>query len=552
MSIIREVDGRFELTQELPRSQFYNKDLAPVRLEKRTWGYYEYFSMWVGMSVCVPTWMLGASMIAAGFDWLTTIFTIFLGNLIVLAPMILDSFAGAKYGIPFPVFMRSAFGLFGANIPALLRGIIACGWFGIQTMIMAFALDGIIMKLAPAYGNFNSTIPFFNMESHVVISFAVSWLLTVVICYVSPPWKASPGIRWLNNLASPILLLIGLGLLFWGVTKAGGWGPMLAQPRTASWSKWPAFLTAMVSYWSTLALNIPDLTRFAKSQKVQYLGQALGLPPTMTAYSFFGVAVTSATVIIYGEAIWDPVKLMIKTGNPFYIFVGLIFVILATLTTNITANMVSPINDFINLLPKYLNWERTTIIIALIGVLMQPWRFLADPNAYIWTWLLGYGAFTGGIAGVVICDYWIIRKQRLKLHDIYIADGIYKFDEGRTNWVAVIYAIVLLVATILLWQAGAILGKGWPSTITTLILALGLVAGIYLYISRAKGVNFAGVLALFTGIVGSLLLAKFSESLSQWTWFTGAIIGYIAYWALYRGWYQKHFPAVPEVDSLAE
>ncbi len=548
MGIVREVDGRFELTQELPRSQFYNKDLAPVRLEKRTWGYYEYFAMWVGMSVCVPTWMLGASMIAAGFDWLTTILTIFLGNVIVLIPMILDSFAGAKYGIPFPVFLRSAFGLFGANIPALLRGIIACGWFGIQTMIMAYAIDGIIMKLAPAYGNLNGTVPFFGLQTHVVISFLASWLMTVIICYVSPPWKASPGIRWLNNLASPILLLIGLMLLFWAVSKAGGWGPIFHQPRTAPWSKWPAFLTAMVSYWSTLALNIPDLTRFARNQKVQYLGQALGLPPTMTAYSFFGVAVTSATVIIYGEAIWDPVKLMIKTGSPFYIFVGLIFVILATLTTNITANMVSPINDFMNLAPKKLNWERTTIIIALIGVLMQPWKFLADPKAYIWTWLLGYGAFTGGIAGVVICDYWIIRKQRLKLLEIYEDNGLYKFAAGTTSWFAVFYAMVLVVATILLWNAGAILGQGWPATLTTLVLVVGLLSGVWLYVSRAKGVNFAGMLALYTGIVGSLLLAKYSTALSQWTWFTGAIIGYIAYWALYRGWYEKYFPAVPEKD----
>ncbi len=546
MDIIREVDGRFELTQELPRSQFYNKDLAPVPLEKRTWGYYEYFAMWVGMSVCVPTWMLGASMIAAGFNWITTIFTIFLGNVIVLIPMILDSFAGAKYGIPFPVFLRSAFGLFGANIPALLRGIIACGWFGIQTMIMAYAIDGILIKLAPSYGTLAGTVAFFGLPTHVVLSFLMSWLVTVIICYVSPPWKASPGIRWLNNLASPILLFIGIMLLFWGVSKAGGWGPILNQKQTASWSQWPAFLTAMVAYWSTLALNIPDLTRFAKSQKVQYLGQAFGLPPTMTAYSFFGVAVTSATVVIYGTAIWDPVKLMIKTGSPFYIFVGLVFVCLATLTTNITANMVAPINDFMNLIPKYLNWERTTIVIALIGVLMQPWRFLADPKAYIWTWLLGYGAFTGGIAGVIISDYWVVRRQRLKLHDIYVREGYYNFAAGTTNWVAVIYGVILLVATILLWNAGAILGTGWPATLTALVLVLGLIAGIYLYISKAKGVNFAGVLALFTGVVGSLVLAKYSATLSQWTWFTGAIIGFIAYWILYSGWYGKHFPAIPD------
>ncbi|MFO7707069.1 MAG: NCS1 family nucleobase:cation symporter-1 [Desulfobacterales bacterium] len=545
MGIVREVNGMFELTEELPRSQFYNRDLAPVKLSKRTWGYYEYFSMWVGMSVCVPTWMLGASMIAAGFDWLTTVFTIFLGNLIVLLPMILDSFAGTKYGIPFPVFLRSSFGLFGANIPALLRGIIACGWFGIQTMIMAFAIDGILSALSPGWGEMKGLVPFFQLPAHTVWAFSISWIITVAICYVSPPWKASPGIRWLNNLSSPILILIGVGLLFWAVSKAGGMGPILDQPRTAPWSKWPAFLTAMVAYWSTLALNIPDLTRFARSQKVQYLGQSLGLPPTMTAYSFFGVAVTSATVIIFGEAIWDPVKLMIKTEIPFFIFVGLIFVILATLTTNITANMVAPVNDFMNVAPKFLNWERTTILIGLIGILMQPWRFLADPKAYIWTWLLGYGAFTGGIAGVIICDYWIIRKQKLKLHAIYVKEGYYNFATDKVNWIAVVYGLFLVAVMIFLWSQKAILGEGWPSTLTALVLVLGLLAGIYFYVSKIKGVNFAGVLALFTGIAGSLVLSMASAALAQWTWFTGAFIGYAAYYVLYKVWYGAHHQEVP-------
>ncbi len=545
MGIIREVNGMMELTEELPRSQFYNRDLAPVKLEKRTWGYYEYFSMWVGMSVCVPTWMLAASMIAAGFSWSTSVFTIFLGNLIVLIPMILDSFAGTKYGIPFPVFLRSAFGMFGANIPALLRGIIACGWFGIQTMIMAFAVDGILSALFHGWAALKGSIPFFDLPAHTVLSFGFSWVVTVAICYVSPPHKASPGIKWLNDLSSPILIAIGIGLLIWAVYKAGGWGPILNQKQTASWSKWPAFLTAMVSYWSTLAINIPDLTRFAKNQKVQYLGQSFGLPPTMTVYSFIGVAVTSATVVIYGSAIWDPVKLMIKTGSPFFIFVGLLFVVLATLTTNITANMVSPINDFMNLAPKALNWERTTVLIGLIGILMQPWRFLADPKSYIWTWLLGYGAFTGGIAGVVIADYWIVRKQKLKLDDIYMKGGYYDFATGKTNWVAVIYAIFLVTCTIFLWSKKAILGQGWPSNLTTAVLVLGLLAGIYFYISNVKGVNFAGVLALFTGVVGSLLLSMASTALSQWTWFTGAIIGLIAYILLFSLWYGRQHAAVP-------
>jgi NCS1 family nucleobase:cation symporter-1 len=548
MGIVREVDGRYELTEALPTSQLYNKDLAPVKLEMRTWGYYEYFAMWVGMSVCVPTWMLAASMIAAGFDWVTSIFTIFLGNVIVLIPMVLDSFPGAKYGIPFPVFLRSAFGIYGANIPALIRGIIAIGWFGIQTMIMGFAVDGILVALFPSYATMSTVIPFFALPAHVVWSFLISWVLCVVICYVSPPWKASPGIKWLNDISSPILIVIGIGLLIWALGKAGGWGPVLAQKRTASFSQWPAFLTAMVAYWSTLALNIPDLTRFAKNQKVQYVGQTVGLPPTMTAYSFIGLAVTSATVIIYGKAIWDPVALSIKTGNAFFIFVGLVFIILATLTTNITANMVAPINDFMNLAPKVLNWQRTTILIALLGILMQPWKFLADPKAYVWTWLLGYGAFTGGIAGVVIADYWVIRRQGLKLLDLYKKDGLYNFSGGKVSGVAVVYGVILVIAMIALYASGAILGSpsSWPSVLTMLILVLGLIVGIIFYVTKIKSVNFCGVLSLFTGIGLSLLLSKLSAALAQWTWFVGVFASLIAYIVLYSAWYGKHHPAAVE------
>jgi len=492
-SIVKEMDGRFELTQELPDSQLYNKDLAPVPFAKRTWGYYEFIAIWVGMSVCVPTWMLGASMVDAGFNWAIVVGTIALGNLIVLIPMILNSFAGAKYGIPFPVFLRSAFCIYGANIPALLRAVVAIGWFGIQTMVMAFAIDGILVELSPTgYGGMAGSVGFFNLPAHTVISFFISWIMTVVICYYSSPKHSAPGVKWLNDISAPILIVIGLGLLWWGYTKAGGWGPILNQPTTASWSIWPAFLTAMVAYWATLAINISDLTRFAKNQKVQYIGQTVGMPTTMTLYSFIGVAVTSATVVIYGAAIWDPVALMIKTGSLFFIYIGLIFVILATLTTNIAANMIAPINDVMHVYPKKLNWEVTTIIISIIGILMQPWRFLADPNAYIWTWLLVYGAFLGPVAGVVVADFWLIRKQTIKLDDIYQKDGYYDY---KTTANPIMTILLLISAGLIMWFStlGLVLGTGWPSWITTAVLVLGALGGIYLGYSKVHGVNMVGV-----------------------------------------------------------
>jgi len=545
-SIVKEMDGRFELTQELPDSQLYNKDLAPVPFAKRTWGYYEFIAIWVGMSVCVPTWMLGASMVDAGFNWAIVVGTIALGNLIVLIPMILNSFAGAKYGIPFPVFLRSAFGIYGANIPALLRAVVAIGWFGIQTMVMAFAIDGILVELSPTgYGGMAGSVGFFNLPAHTVISFFISWIMTVVICYYSSPKHSAPGVKWLNDISAPILIVIGLGLLWWGYTKAGGWGPILNQPTTASWSIWPAFLTAMVAYWATLAINISDLTRFAKNQKVQYIGQTVGMPTTMTLYSFIGVAVTSATVVIYGAAIWDPVALMIKTGSLFFIYIGLIFVILATLTTNIAANMIAPINDVMHVYPKKLNWEVTTIIISIIGILMQPWRFLADPNAYIWTWLLGYGAFLGPVAGVVVADFWLIRKQTIKLDDIYQKDGYYDY---KTTANPIMTILLLISAGLIMWFStlGLVLGTGWPSWITTAVLVLGALGGIYLGYSKVHGVNMVGVVSLFLGIVVSMGLPKVFPTTGMWTWFIGLFVSLILYYLLYPAWYAKKFSPIPK------
>jgi len=301
----------------------------------------------------------------------------------------------------------------------------------------------------------------------------------------------------------------------------------------------------MVAYWATLAINISDLTRFAKNQKVQYIGQTLGMPTTMTLYSFIGVAVTSASVVIFGSAIWDPVALMIKTGSVFFIYVGLIFVILATLTTNIAANMVAPINDVMHVYPKKLNWEVTTIIISLIGILMQPWRFLADPNAYIWTWLLGYGAFLGPVAGVVIADFWLIRKQTIKLDDIYKNNGYYDFKKTANPIMTV---LLLICAGLIMFFStqGLILGTGWPSWITTAVLILGVLGSIYLGYSKTHGVNMVGAVSLFLGIVVSMGLPLLVPSAGMWTWFIGLFISLVLYYVLYPAWYAKDFSPVPK------
>jgi NCS1 family nucleobase:cation symporter-1 len=399
----------------------YNEDLAPIPPERRSWGLYNYASLWVAMSVCIPTYMLASGLIAGGMSWKQAILTILLGNLIVLIPMLLNAHAGAKYGIPFPVFVRASFGVRGANIPAVLRALVACGWFGIQTWIGGQAIWSMLKILWPAAGGF---------AGGAWICFFAFWALNMFVI-----WRGVETIKFLQGIGAPFMLGIGLLLLWWITQKAGGFGPVLSEPgkfqTTAEFIRFfiPS-LTGMVGFWATVALNIPDFTRYAKSQKAQAMGQALGLPTAMTLYSFIGVAVTSASVVLFGAAIWDPVQLLGKFNQPAVALVALIALLIATLNTNVAANVVSPSNDFSNLNPRRISFRTGGLITGVIGVLMMPWKLLGDFSAYIFGWLVGYSGLLGPIAGVMIADYFLIRRSRLKLDDLYRRNGIYEYENG--------------------------------------------------------------------------------------------------------------------------
>ena len=402
-------------------SPLINKDIAPTKISQRTWGTYNIAALWIGMSVCIPTYMLASGLIAGGMNWWQALMTITLGNVIVLIPMVLNAHAGTKYGIPFPVLARASFGTLGSNVPALLRAVVACGWFGIQTWIGGQALNSMIILLLPQWAIF---------EWGPAVGFLIFWAMNVYFIV-----KGTESIRWLESASAPFLILVGLGLLAWAYVRGGGWGPILSQPskfQTAGefWRFFVPSLTGMVGFWATLSLNIPDFSRYAKSQRAQMLGQAIGLPPTMALYSFIGVAVTSATVLIFGEAIWDPVVLLSKFENPVVILLALISLLVATLTTNIAANVVSPANDFANLLPKKISFKTGGLITAVLGIVMMPWKLLSDYGTYIFGWLIGYSSFLGPIAGVLIADYFLVRKQKLNVHDLYVRGGEYEFTGG--------------------------------------------------------------------------------------------------------------------------
>lgn len=404
----------------IDNSPLLNDDLRPTRKDERTWETYNISALWIGMAVCIPTYQLSSGLIAAGMNWWQAVLTILLGQLIVLIPLILNAHAGTKFGIPYPVFARLWYGVKGSHIPSIARAIVAAGWFGIQTWIGGSGLDVLFSKMWSGW----SAVP-----AHLGVAFILFWGINVWIAYLGPD-----AIKKLESWGAPILIGMGLVLLWWAYSAAGGWGPMLSTPSkfqtNAEFLKvfFPA-LTGMIGFWATLALNIPDFTRYAKSQKAQIWGQIWGLPTTMALYSFIGVAVTSATVVVYGEAIWDPVILMSKFPT-WVVLIGTAGIILATITTNIAANVVAPVRAFENLLPRKLTWGHGVLITGLLGIAMQPWYIMANFSNYIFGWLGTYAAFLGPIDGVAFADYWLVRKRRLDLVGLYTPGGRYDYRGG--------------------------------------------------------------------------------------------------------------------------
>lgn len=434
-----------ELLTDVSHSPLWNKDLAPTTIEERTWSTWNIAALWIGMSVVITTYTLAGGFIEAGMNWWQAMITILLGNTIVLIPMILNAHAGTKYGVSFPVLSRAAFGTTGANIPAMLRAIVACGWFGIQTWIGGTAIDVLFGYMFPAWNTMTTTI--LDVALHTWIAFFLFWGIQVVIIL-----KGVEGIKYLETWSAPLLLVGGLVVLVWSSWRAGGLGRVLTESTAMQkqqndfWTIFPGGLTASVGYWATLSLNIPDFTRYARSQKSQMMGQALGLPFTMTAFAFIGVAVTSATVLIYGVAIPNPVDLMARFDSVLIVLFATAVIFAAQLTTNMAANVVSPSNDFSNLNPRLISYVTGGLITAVIGILMMPWKLMSSMGSYIFTWLIGYSGLMGAIAGILICDYWVIRKRRLNLEGLFDPKGEYSYGSG-VNWRAVV-ALVVSIAPV--------------------------------------------------------------------------------------------------------
>ena len=409
-----------------------NADLAPVPPEQRTWSRWNIASLWIGMAVCIPTYMLASGMIAAGMNWWQAVLTVLLGNMIVLVPMVANGHGGTKYGVPFPVLARASFGTVGAHVPAIARAIVACGWFGIQTWIGGAAIYSILVVL----GWINPVteadiVPFLGISTGQFLCFLAFWVVHVLIVLVG-----IESIKWVEAFAAPFLIACGVGLLIWAFTAVDDTAALFVSESTRpdGVSFWTIFfpqLTAMVGFWATLSLNIPDFTRYCRSQREQATGQLIGLPSTMTLFSFVGIMVTGATVVLYGEALWDPVVLVARMGSEeaavtsMVVVLALVVLLIATLSTNLAANVVSPANGFSNLAPGKIGFRGGAMITAVVGILIMPWRLMTDLSDYIFVWLIGYSALLGPIAGIMLCDYFIVRRTELNVEALYDPEGEY-------------------------------------------------------------------------------------------------------------------------------
>jgi NCS1 family nucleobase:cation symporter-1 len=545
--LIQHADGRVELKpdafQSISASPLFNRDLAPVKVSERNWTTYNYAALWISMAHCIPTYMLSSGLISAGMNWWQALVTILLGNTIVLVPILLNSHPGTRYGIPFPVFARASYGTYGSNLPALMRAVVACGWFGIQAWIGGDALNTLLSRVPGWTALLGGQIGGYSKSQW--LSFLIFWGLNIFIIY-----RGMDLLRKVENWAAPFVLIMTALLLGWAIWRAHGLGYLLTQQSKFHtvgefWAIFIPSLTAMIGFWATLSLNMPDFTRFGHSQREQAVGQIAALPTTMTVFAAMGVIITSAAVVIYpqmkAEELWDPMKLVGQFQQVFIVAISMFTVVVATLAVNIAANVVSPANDFANAFPRWISFRTGGLITGIIGILMQPWRLLADPSGYIFSWLGGYSGGLASIAGVLIIDYWVVRKKRLALGDLYRLGGDYAYERltNKAARVAVIVVFVAIGAVFLVSyqhaSGNAPLSAG--RYLTMVIVTVGVVFGLLslgLRSTAGRGWNWRAVAATLVGCalawIGVFVPAL--KTLYDYAWFVGFGASAITYYVL--------------------
>lgn len=422
---------------------YYNKDLAPKTKNEKTWGIYAFFSCWVAMNVCIPSYQMASSAIAMGLSWWISLVLVFLGNTIILIPILLNAKPGIKYGISFPLYLRSVFGIKGAHLPVIIRSIIGSAWTGILIWVGAESLNVALTLL------FNEWETFTYGQ---LVCFVLFWFLNIGLTL-----SGSNILKKLECISVPILGVFCVGLLIWGITTTKQIGCdikdaiiVLQSNTTTNLSGTIIiFLVANISFYSTWAINSSDISCYAKNEKSHHVGVTLGLPFSMVAIAFFGIYITGVSKLVYGEAIWNPNDLILKIGNKWAAVIAALAICLETLNTNVVTNILPPANGFSNLLPKKLSYKHGVIITGIISILIKPWELVADPNGYIYDWLNFYGILTGPIASILLCDYFLFKKQKILVEHLYCGNkSKYWYYKGY-NLLAIISWFFSIIPSIL-------------------------------------------------------------------------------------------------------
>ncbi|XVE96556.1 hypothetical protein REPUB_Repub02eG0232800 [Reevesia pubescens] len=426
-----------------PDPTLTNDDLKPTTPSQRNFRWTEMAIHWIGLVIGVPAYYLAGSLVDLGMAWWQGIATVVAANIIFLVPLVLTGHPGTKYGISFPILARSSFGIRGAHVATLLSSLVGCGWYGIESWIGGEAIFLLLPKSIKA-SSFSQLLPWLGTSPLEFACFIVFWMAQLPIV-----WKGMEGIRDLEKYAAPILSILTCILLIWAYVKAGGFGHMLSfSSRLSSSEFWSLFfpsLTANISFWAIVGLNIPDFTRYAKSQKDQIIGQA-GLPIIMGAFTFVGLAVTSSTKVIFGHVISNPIHLLGKIGGFTTMILAILGISLATITTNTAANVIAPANALVNLSPSKFTFRRGALVTALLGIAFQPWRLLKSSESFVYTWLVSYSALLGPIGGIVLADYYLLHQMNLSIKDLYSSspNGTYYYCGGFNLAALVSLAIGIL------------------------------------------------------------------------------------------------------------
>jgi len=463
VSTLRTVGEHIELDvgADIANSPRYNEDIAPTRAAQRTWSRWNVASLWVGMAICVPTYTLGGVLTAYfGLSVTEALWTILIANIVVLIPLTLNAYPGTRYGIPCPVVLRASFGIIGSNVPSLIRAIVACGWFGVQTLFGGIAIHLMLAAMFDSWAALGGT--------GEVIGFFIFWVANIVVVI-----RGSESIKHLEALAAPLLLVVAFGLIVWAMPRVS-MSEVLSVPASRPqgapfFGYFMAALTAMVGFWATLSLNIPDFSRYARSQRSQIIGQIIGLPLTMLMFAGLGVVLTAASFNLVGETVSDPINLIGKIDSPFWVVLAMLMIILATISTNTAANIVSPTNVFQNIAPKYINENKGVILTGLIGILLMSWELLkklgwldtdVSVESLYSNWLIAYSSLLGPIAGIMVVDYFLIKNQAYDLLALYKDNAGYP-AWNKAGFIAFLIPVSLTLVAITTGQLSWFYSYGW-------------------------------------------------------------------------------------------